>query len=150
MGALVTGAVILADQVVQVVGGTLIKSNVIAGVRAQDLDDGPFLFGVATRGLSVTEIAAYFANNGPSGPTHSGQTELASRGRHIRIIGAIGARAKDAVDQSNWEHFEKVIKMGWAEQDGGYAYWIMNIGADLLTGSTFFGQMADFVVWDKD
>ncbi len=135
----------------QVVGGTLISTKTVMTVLSPDQFDGPFLVGVATGALTAAEIEAAIENLGPSGPAHSTQTELSSRFRHIRTLGVIDFRNQDAaVGSAGVLWIDEQIKMGWAEQDGGYQWWIYNLGPTLVAGSTWEVTERSFVIYDKD
>lgn len=117
-----------------------------------DQFDGPFLWGLATGALTAAEIEAALENTGPSGPAHSAQTELGSRFRHIRVLGLINPNPLATANPNAATEFIRNmrIKMGWAEQDGGWRYWIYNLGPVLVAGSTFEITDIAFVVYDRD
>ncbi len=150
LGALSARDLILSGFVAaQVVGGTLISTKTVHTILSPDQFDGPFLIGVATGALTAAEIEAAMENLGPSGPAHSTQTELSSRFRHIRTLGVI--QFDDAAAGSAgvlW--IDEQIKMGWAEQDGGYQWWLYNLGPALVAGSTWEVTERSFVIYDKD
>jgi len=149
LGALVQATVAIEPGPSQVVGGTLIAEKVVFRVSGTDAGDGPFLCGVATGALTALEIAAAINNDGPSGPAHSTQTELSSRFRHIRVYGVMESK-ENAVAEPLLAYFDAVTKMGWAEQDAGWNYWVYLLGADLTSGSTLEVVNTSFVVYDKD
>ncbi len=132
----------------QVVSGTLISTKVVYTVRNPDADDGPFLCGVAVNGMSVAEVEAWIGNNGPVGPEHSTLTEIASRGRHIRVFGLLESEGSNAT-QTYAQMFAEHVKLGWTKADAGWIYWIHNLGAQLTTGSTWDVQEFSFVKYDK-
>lgn len=151
LGALATRDLVLNDAQIatQLVGGTYISSKTIWMIKDPDAADGPYLCGVATGALTATQIEDYLEMDGPTGPTHSGVTEISERGRHIRILGILNAPAF----QNNGvfiSMFDQVVKMGWAEQDGGWNYWLYNLGDSILTGSTWEVHEVTFVKYDRD
>ncbi len=139
----------MGDISVQVVGGTLISMKAAITVLGADSFDGPFLVGLATRNLTAAQIEAAMESNGPSGPTHSTQTELSSRFRHIRTLGILKPDPAETLGPYTlW--IDEVIKLGWAEQDGGWLWWIYNLGPNLVTGATWEVTERAFVVYDRD
>ncbi len=150
LGALAQRDVAILAAPTQVVGGTLVTEKSAHLISAVDAADGPFIVGVATAGLSATEIEEAIEIGGPSGPTHKPSTETSSRWRHIRVLGLISPSAES--DTAAYRaYFDKVVKMGWTEGDTGWTYWIYNMGAALTTGSTWeITTMGSFVVYDKD
>ncbi len=128
-------------------GGTLIKSRSHHFIRDTDAGDGPFLIGVCVGGLSISEISGYYTLNGPQGMEHTDVTESVTRGQHIRTLGFINP--DDNKDGGTIaKEFISVTKMGFTEDDAGYDYFLMNLGNDLVTGSTWEIQHEDFVIWD--
>jgi len=135
-----------------VAGGTLVSLTAAVVILNPDQFDGPFLWGVSTGALSAAEIEAAIENTGPSGPAHSAQTELGSRFRHIRVLGLINPDPLSTSNPSAATAFIRNmrIKLGWAEQDGGWRYWVYNLGSDLVTGSTLEITDIAFVIFDRD
>ncbi len=152
LGALASRKVLLSGFIsAQSGGGTLININVQMHVLNPDGADGPFIVGIATGALSATEIESALENQGPSGPAHSAQTEVSTRWRHIRKLGWLFSTGQPETNQTYVANFQgKFTPMGWAEQDGGYQYWIYNVGNDLVTGSTWNVDEANFVIMDRD
>ncbi len=133
----------------QLTGGTYISSKTIWMIKAPDAGDGPFLCGVAAGALSATQIEEFLEMDGPTGPVHSGVTEISTRGRHIRILGILKPQAASST-LTYIAMFDQLVKMGWGEQDGGWNYWLYNLGATLTTGSTWEVHEVTFVKYDKD
>ncbi len=153
-GTLALGALASRDLVViagptQVVGGTLVSTKTVHAILSPDQFDGPFLIGVATGNITAAELEQAIENGGPSGPAHATGTEVASRFRHIRTLGVLDARDGAGVQPFTlW--LDMAIKLGWAEQDGGWNWWIYNLGPDLVSGSTWEVTERNFVIYDKD
>ncbi len=134
----------------QVVGGTLIKAKGVALIRGPDTNDGPFLFGVSTGNLTELQIEEAMNIEGPSGPTHAKATEWSTRWQHIRVIGVLSKNTLSSDPGTFILEYEKVVKMGWAEQDGGYKYWLFNMGDLQVTGAEWDVNFQDFVIYDRD
>ncbi len=128
-------------------GGTLIKSRTYQFIRDIDVNDGPFLVGVAGADLDVNEIAGYYILDGPQGLTHKAANEIVPRGRHIRTLGYLNP-SEIAAGGVIAGAFDILTKLGFHEDEGGYDYFIMNLGNDLVTGSTWEVTHEDFVIWD--
>ncbi len=148
LGAMASRAVTIRNSPTLTAGGTLIKTQASFVILTPDIDDGPFLCGVATKGLANTEIEAALENQGPLSPEHNSQSEVSTRFRHIRIFGII-APNEDST-RTLWRYFEEVTKLGFSEADAGYQFWIYNLGAALSSGSTLEVTHADFVIFDRD
>ncbi len=133
----------------QQTGGTLISTKTVHTILGPDQFDGPFLLGVATGNLTAAEIEAAIENQGPSGPAHAAQTEIATRFRHIRTLGVIDLK-DGAGPQAGTLWIDEQIKLGWAEADGGWNWWIYNLGPALVAGATWEVTERDFVIYDKD
>ncbi len=134
---------------VMTTGGTLIATKTAFIVLSPDAFDGPFLVGIASGSLSAAQIEAAIENQGPISPAHSVNTEVASRWRHIRVLGVIGFN-DDAAGSAGILWVDEAIKLAWAEEDAGYQYWIYNLGPTLTAGSTFEITHKDFVIFDRD
>ncbi len=134
---------------VLVTGGTLVSTKTVMTVLSPDADDGPFLVGVAAGALSAAQIEAAIENDGPFGPTHMDQMQNASRFRHIRTLGVLQAGLAQA-GETMLLWIDQQIKLGFTEADAGWVWWIYNLGATLVAGSTWEITERDFVIFDKD
>ncbi len=129
-------------------GGTLIKSRTHHFIRDTDPSDGPFLLGVAGGDLSTNEITGYYTLDGPQGMAHKDANETVTRGRHIRTLGYLNPDRNHVAGLTIDGNFDVLTKMGFHEDEGGYDYFIMNLGNDLSAGSTWEVTHEDFVIWD--
>ncbi len=132
-----------------VTGGTLISTKTVMTVLQPDAVDGPFLIGVAVGGLTAAQIESALELDGPSGPAHTDVIQNASRLRHIRTLGVL----RQLLEQSGetmtlW--IDQQIKLGFTEADAGWNWWIYNLGATLVAGSTWEITERDFVIFDRD
>lgn len=150
LGTLARQIVLFIPGTSQAVSGTLIKASGVLLLRSPDTDDGPFLFGVSTGNLTIGDIKAAIENDGPSGPTHSGQTERSTLWRHIRIIGVLSNKGNANLPEQYILEYEKVVKLGWSQQDGGYKFWVYNLGLDQVSGADIDQTAQEFVIYDRD
>ncbi len=134
---------------VMVTGGTLIATKTAFVVLSPDAFDGPFLVGIAAGVLSAAQIEAAIENQGPISPAHSTNTEVASRWRHIRVLGVIEFD-NAAAGSAGVLWVDEAIKLAWATNDAGYQWFIYNLGPALSAGSTFEVTHKDFVIFDRD
>ncbi len=130
-------------------GGTFISTKTAMVILSADQFDGPFLVGVATGNLSAAQIEAAIENNGPAGMGHSDLTEIATRFRHIRTMGIIDLKDGAGI-QPGTKWIDEAVKLGWTEGDGGWNWWIYNLGPTLVAGATWEVTERDFVIYDKD
>ncbi len=109
--------------------GTLISARGVTTLLTPDDDDGPFIFGCQTGGLSATDIEAAFEAQGPTSRQHDADKEVASRWRHIRVLGVLMVNHGANATHSYVLAFDKVVKMGFTEADAGWEYFVYNLGA---------------------
>lgn len=123
-------------------GGRLISVRGAVSVLSLTIGDGPFLFGLSDKALSVTEVAEFLNVNGPTTPDQVPQKEHSARGSIVRTLGIIrpsgnGAQASLYLDNRS------LSGMKFSEEATGWNYWIMNLGINLTSGASMFvaGQL---------
>lgn len=131
--------------------GALISTTHAAVVLDQDSADGPFLYGIASRSLSVTEIKEYLEIGGPTFSSENIGQEQSTRGKRIRVLDVIGANEGNQGADTPSYVFKKNLSLSglaWTIQDAGWLWWIYNLGALLVAGSVFEVTAQNFVRWE--
>ncbi len=129
-------------------GGAMISAQIAATVTVLTAGDGPFLFGIANKSLTLAELEEYLELDGPVEPTQVPQVERATRGKLIRTLGLIvptgdGTVASLLVDNRS------LSGLRWNEESAGWNYWVYNRGRALTTGSILRVWASFFMRWNK-
>ena len=154
-GSIALGALASRDCLLQTAfdvqsdSGTLIQLTAACTILGADQYDGPFMWGLATGALTASDIEESIENQGPASPAHSSTfSAREARWRHIRILGFIFPNDSAGVYNVGEAVMDKVVKLGWAEADTGWRYWIYNLGAALVAGGTWEVTEKAFVIYD--
>ncbi len=141
LGAL-TG--IIAEGPTMTRGGKLLSVRGLTNIRSLTAGDGPFLFGIADKGISLVQLEEYLEQDGPVSPDVVASREVASRGSMIRTLGVligVGAGTVAALYLDNVSL--KGLKFG--EENAGWNKWLYNCGVAMSTGATWVNTLQHFV-----
>ncbi len=125
-------------------GGKLLSVRGSVAIRTLTSGDGPFMVGVAEKGLSLAQLEAYLELNGPVTPDEVANREIASRGSLIRTLGVLN-HAGPGTYQSIF--FDNVSLKGlkFSEENTGWNVWLYNLGQAMTTGATMVNALQYFV-----
>ncbi len=126
----------------------MISAQIAATVTILTPGDGPFLFGIANKSLSLAELEEYLELDGPIEPTQVPQTERATRGKLIRTIGLIVPTGDGSVAYLYADN-RSLSGLRWNEESAGWNYWVYNRGQALTTGAILRVWTSLFVRWRK-
>ncbi len=124
-------------------GGRLLSVRGAVSIRNLAAGDGPFLYGLAEKALSLAELEEYLEIGGPKQPEEVPQKEKSSRGSMVRTIGLIQP-AGDGTTASLYLDNKSLSGMKFNEEDGGWNYWIYNLGPTATTGATWQNSVQFF------
>ncbi len=130
-------------------GGRLISTRASMSIFGLTTGDGPWMFGVLSSGISLSELEAYLELAGPVTPSDRSAMEVESRGEVIRVLGLItpqgsGLTASAYVDNRSLSG----LRFAESGEDVGWAWWIYNRGKAMETGATWAIWSAMFVEWN--
>ncbi len=127
-------------------GGKMLSYSANGGLNGFTSGDGPLLWGVCSSDLSLAELEAYLELEGPLSPSDLTGSEIASRGKNIRILGTLTFQ-RDAIELKN--HKMSGLKFSEAgETTGGWSTFVYNLGAALTTGAILEILERVFVEWN--
>ncbi len=129
-------------------GGAMISAQIAATVTVLAAGDGPFLFGIANKSLSLAELEEYLELDGPIEPTQVPQVERATRGKLIRTLGLI-VPTGDGTVANLFVDNRSLSGLRWNEESAGWNYWVYNRGQALTTGAILRIWASFFVRWNK-
>ncbi len=129
-------------------GGSMISTQLSATVTVLTPGDGPFLFGIANKSLSLAELEEYLEANGPVEPTVIPQAEQVTRGKLIRTLGLI-VPSGDGTVSALFVDNRSLSGLRWNEESAGWNYWVYNRGRALTTGAILRVWSSFFVRWNK-
>ncbi len=125
-------------------GGRLISVRGVLSVRGLTAGNGPFLVGIADKGISLAQLEQYLENAGPVTPDETAKAEIASRGQRIRTLGIIQPMG-DGTTGSFYLDNASLRGMKFSEEQTGWAYWLYNLGAAMTTGANWLVAVQHFV-----
>ncbi len=127
-------------------GGKILSTSINGGLNGFTAGEGPLLYGQMSSDLSLAELEAYLELEGPLSPTDIVSSEVASRGKHIRILGTLSTQ-RDWIDLAN--HSMSGLKFSEAgEATGCWTSFIYNLGTALTTGAIVELLERAFVEWN--
>lgn len=127
-------------------GGKVLSYSGQGGLNAFTEGDGPLIWGIMSSDLSLAELESYLELEGPLSPSDITAMEIASRGRFIRVLGALSARNPE-VDLQN--HKMSGLKFSEAsETTTAWSTWVYNPSAALTTGAILEIVERLFVAWN--
>ncbi len=125
-------------------GGKLLSERDATAVVSVTAGDGPFLFGVADKGISLAQLEAYLENAGPVQPEETAKAEIASRGRRIRTLGVLQPLG-DGTTCSLYLDDVSLKGLKFTEEDAGWNHWLYNLGVAMTTGAIWVNALQSFV-----
>ncbi len=127
-------------------GGKILSMSVGGGLNGFTSGEGPLLYGMCSSDLALAELEAYLELEGPLSPTDIVSSEVASRGKNVRILATLTFQ-RDAIDMHN--HSMSGLKFAESgESTGAWTSWIYNLGAALTTGCIVELLERAFVEWN--
>ncbi len=133
-------------------GCSLLSVSGSLNVHSLTAGDGPFLTGLMHGDLTLAELEEYLELNGPLTPADITGSEIASRGKRIRILGVLepeagGLTASMALKDISLRGL--VAPEADESQANSWTLWIYNLGKALTTGSLWGKTLVFFVRWNK-
>ncbi len=126
--------------------GRMISSTIAAAIRDLTAGDGPFLWGVASKNLSLSELEAYLENAGPVRGDDNTKVEISSRGRLTRVLGVLAPSGSGTQAIDFLRNFP-LKGLSWSEESAGWQWWVYNLGNTLTAGAFFHVVAQNFVSW---
>ncbi len=125
-------------------GGRLISVRGMTNIRSLTAGDGPLMFGISDKALSLTELEEYLELDGPVSPNVRTPSEIASRGAIVRTLGMIEPQG---VGTTGGLYLNNVSLSGLkiSEEAAGWNYWVYNAGKTMTTGATWVCSFQFFV-----
>ena len=117
-------------------GGKLVSGTFAVAIAALTAGDGPFMFGVADKRLSLAQLTAYLEANGPVSPDSLTAMEATSRGKYVRPIGIVNPEA-GGTTASLFVKDRSLSGLRFTEENAGWNYYLYNIGRAVTTGATW-------------
>ncbi len=148
LGTLAGTTAILRPGPVMLRGGRALSvtgANTISGLTA---GDGPFEFGIMSGELTLSELTAYLEQNGPTTPGLISEEEIASRGRYIRRLGNVRPVGDGTVAVGDYLKNSGLSGLRFIENSegqGGWDWWLYNLGQTMTTGATWRVATSVFV-----
>ncbi len=125
-------------------GGRLLSVRGSANIRGLTAGDGPFLYGICAKNISLSELQAFLDQDGPVSPDETDKSEIATRGSDIRTIGIIKPEAA-GLTASLYMDNRSMSGLVFTEESAGWRYWIKNLGAAMTPGATLINTVQFFV-----
>ncbi len=116
-------------------GGKLLSVRGSFSIKNLTAGDGPFLVGLADKGIDLTQLEAYLENDGPVTPDETAKAEIASRGARIRTLGVLQPMG-DGTTASLYLDNASLKGLKFSEENAGWNSWLYNLGDALTTGSS--------------
>ncbi len=127
-------------------GGKMLSYSANGGLNGATLGDGPLIFGVMSGDLTLAELEAYLELEGPLTPADVTASEVASRGKRIRVLGTLSASNPEvALDNRKMSGLRFAEA---AETTNAWNTWVYNPGAAFTTGATLELVERVFVEWN--
>ena len=126
----------------------MISTQLAATVTVLTAGDGPFLFGIANKSLSLAEIEEYLELDGPVEPSEVPSAERATRGKLLRVLGLIAPTGDGTVAHLFIDN-RSLSGLRWNEESAGWNYFVYNRGQQLTTGAILRIWASLFVRWNK-
>ena len=116
------------------------------GIRGLTAADGPWLFGLMNKDLSLAELEAYLEAGGPVFEDNTTGVEIASRGKKIRTLGTLQPQG-DGTTASLFLDNVSLQGLRFSEEAAGWSYWLYNLGAAMQTGAQWQVPTQIFIRW---
>ncbi len=134
-------------------GGRLLSSTIAGGLDSGTLGDPKLAFGIMNGDFTQAELEAFLELNGPLSPALIAESEIASRGRHIRTLGVIDpspGSAAGVIFLENKSLSGLVFSEAGEGADPGWDWWIYNLSPTtaMTTGGLFGFSARNFVEWN--
>ncbi len=116
-------------------GGKMLSTRTCVSLKALTAGDGPLVFGVCSKSLTLAQLEAYLEASGPVSPSQQADMELASRGKLLRILGILQARG-DGTTASLFLENRSLQGLKFSEESAGWNWFVYNIGVAMTTGAS--------------
>ncbi len=141
---LATSTGILEASPVMTRGGKALSLRGCVAIHALTPGDGPFLFGILEKGVSLAQLEAYLENAGPVSPDVVGKAEVQSRGRILRTLGVLQPEADGSTASLFFEN-TSLKGLAFSEENAGWSWWLYNLGSAMTTGALWRNALQVFV-----
>ncbi len=135
LGTLASAKALLTAGPTMTRGGRLLSVRGSYVVHSLTAGDGPLLFGIADKSLSLVQLEEYLELQGPVTPDAVPEREQSSRGAQIRTLGILQPQA-DGTTASQYLSNVSMSGLKFSEEAAGWNYWVYNPGQSMTTGST--------------
>ncbi len=144
LGTLATLTGILDASPVMTRGGKILSMRGVIEAHSITPGDGPFMIGIADKGISLAQLEAFIENAGPVTPDETAKAEIQSRGQRIRTLGVLQPQGDGSVASL---HLDNVSMKGmkFSEEQAGWNYWLYNLGQAMTTGASWQNAIQAFV-----
>ncbi len=130
-------------------GGRALSVSAGQSIKEVTPGDGPWVYGIMSGGLTLSQLTAYLEQNGPVSPAVVAEAEITSRGRNIRRLGMI-VPTGDGTTATSQTYLQNHSLSGLrfaenSEVQGGWDWWLYNVGQDMTTAAVWTQTSAVFV-----
>ncbi len=125
-------------------GGKCLSVRGVVSIHTLTPGDGPFMFGISDKGISLAQLEAYLENAGPVTPDETAKAEISSRGRRIRTIGALQPMGDGSTASLHLDDLS-MKGMKFSEENAGWQMWLYNVGKAMTTGASWITALQFFV-----
>lgn len=131
----------------------MLSTTLQGGFSGGTLGDPNIAWGIMNGDFTLAELEAFLELDGPLSPALIAESEIASRGRIIRTLGAANpspGSAKATVDMMNVSLKGLAFSESGEGGDPGWDWWIYNTSSAnaFTTGSEFALQARHFIEWN--
>ncbi len=145
LGTLDNQTAILSDSpLVMTRGGKLLSVRAAIAVRDLTAGDGPWLYGILAKSITLTLLTAYLENQGPVTPSDQAKVEVASRGSKIRTLGVLVPSGNGTVAGAYLDN-HSLSGLRFTEEATGWQWWLYNVGKQMTTGANWSVIAQSFV-----
>ncbi len=125
-------------------GGRMLSMRQSSSIHLLTAGDGPFLYGICSKSLTLALLEAYLELGGPPTPSAQADVETSSRGALVRTLGVI-VPSGDGTQGADFVRDKSLSGLRFTEEAAGWNHWLYNIGQQLTTGATWKVQNQSYV-----
>ncbi len=145
LSTLVANTMLLQAGPVMTRGGKLLSVRGATVVRSMTTTDGPHLFGIADKALSLSQLTEFIVGlQGPVTPDAVPAKEQSERGALVRTLGIIRPDANGPTESLYLSNVS-LSGMKFSEESTGWNYWVLNMGDTMTTGAIWEISLQFFV-----
>ncbi len=134
-------------------GGRILSISLHGGVEEGTALDPTLIYGIMSGDMSLAELEEYLELDGPTTPELVTESERATRGARIRVLGAVSVNSANAASVIAIQN-RSMSGLKFAESgegtSGGWKWFVYNTSNQnsMTTGAFFAAQAQLFVEWN--